>query len=50
MYRALQDADVACDWRSPAVIRIAPVPLYNSFADIRRFVGILDGALDEAAR
>lgn len=50
VYEALQDADVACDWRHPDVIRVAPVPLYNSFGDIRRFVDILDGALDEAAR
>ena len=50
VYEALKDADVACDWRSPDVIRVAPVPLYNSFADIRRFVGVLDGALAEAAR
>ena len=49
-YEALQDAGVACDWRHPDVIRIAPVPLYNSFADIWRFVNVLDGALDEAAR
>lgn len=50
VYGALQEADVACDWRHPDVIRVAPVPLYNSFADIWRFVDILDGALDEATR
>ncbi len=50
VHRALQQADVACDWRSPDVVRVAPVPLYNSFDDIRRFVDILDGALDGAAR
>ena len=50
VHRALEDAGVACDWRYPDVIRVAPVPLYNSFTDIHRFVTILDRVLDEAAR
>ena len=50
VYRGLEDAGVACDWRYPNVIRVAPVPLYNSFTDIHRFVTILDSVLDEAAR
>lgn len=32
--------DVICDWREPDVIRIAPVPLYNSFEDVARFVSL----------
>lgn len=45
VFAALQDADVECDWRHPNVIRIAPVPLYNSYADIYRFVSILKEAV-----
>jgi kynureninase len=48
VYEQLEAAGVACDWRYPDVIRAAPVPLYNSFGDIHRFVGILDRLLDGA--
>ena len=39
----LEEAGVTGDWREPDVIRVAPVPLYNSYTDVFRFVEILEG-------
>jgi kynureninase len=36
-YNALTRNGVFCDWRNPNVVRLAPVPLYNSFEDVWRF-------------
>jgi kynureninase len=37
IFDALKKHGVLSDWREPDVIRVAPVPLYNSFEDIYQF-------------
>ena len=37
MFDQLTKSGVIADWREPNVIRVAPVPLYNSFEDAYRF-------------
>lgn len=44
LFQTLSDAGVVVDWREPNVIRMAPVPMYNTFEDIARFVHILKSA------
>ena len=40
IFNALSKNGVSLDWREPNVIRLAPVPLYNSFEEVFRFVEI----------
>jgi kynureninase len=37
LFDALRDRGVVGDYREPDVVRVAPVPLYNSFHDVWRF-------------
>jgi len=41
----LQQNGVIADWREPNVIRMAPVPMYNSFEDVQRFAHLFKNAL-----
>jgi kynureninase len=45
VFDAITKAGVVCDWREPDVIRIAPVPLYNSFGDVWKFGEIFSKAV-----
>src|SRR4028119_1542880 len=45
LFKALTEKGVIADWREPDVIRVAPAPLYNSFADVFRFAEILKNCL-----
>lgn len=41
IYDRLILAGVIADWRYPDVIRVAPVPMYNSYSDVYAFVQLL---------
>lgn len=41
IFDELMKQGVIADWREPNVIRVAPVPLYNSFEDVWRFGDII---------
>lgn len=45
LFNKITEAGVVADWREPNVIRVAPVPMYNSFEDVWRFGQILKAAL-----
>ncbi len=45
VFEALKKNGVLADWREPNVIRVAPVPLYNTFEDIYRFGEIIKTAM-----
>ena len=45
LFEAITSRGVFADWREPDVIRVAPVPLYNSFTDVYQFVEILKECL-----
>lgn len=45
VFNRILKAGVIADWREPDVIRLAPVPLYNTFEEVFRFAQIFQKAL-----
>jgi kynureninase len=41
LFDAITANGVIADWREPNVIRVAPVPLYNTFEDVWNFVNLI---------
>lgn len=40
-FEKLSASGVIADWREPNVIRVAPVPMYNTFEEVWRFAGMM---------
>ena len=45
IFDELNRQGVSVDWREPNVIRVAPVPLYNTFEDVWKFGNIIESIL-----
>jgi kynureninase len=41
LVQALESAGIVCDFREPNVVRVAPVPLYNTYHDVWTFADVL---------
>lgn len=46
VFEALKQHGILADWREPNVIRVAPVPLYNTFTDVFTFGQIVKAILN----
>lgn len=46
IFQSLQNQGIMIDWREPNVIRLAPVPLYNTFTEIYLFGQALSKSLE----
>ncbi len=47
VFESLTQQGVISDWREPNVIRVAPVPLYNTFEDIFRFGEMIQQSIQQ---
>jgi kynureninase len=47
VFEALKQHGVLADWREPNVIRVAPVPLYNTFTEVFTFGQIVKAILNK---
>lgn len=45
VFKGLRPKGLICDWREPSIIRMAPVPLYNTFEDVFNAVQIIKGCM-----
>jgi kynureninase len=48
IFQSISQSGVIADWRDPGVIRVAPVPLYNTFEEVHTFGTIFGDALKKS--
>lgn len=46
LHHFLMAQDVICDWREPDILRLAPVPLYNTFMDVWEAVEVIKKGIE----
>lgn len=49
IHEALGRHGFVCDWREPDVVRVAPVPMYNTFTEVAQFAIELTALLDDSS-
>jgi len=49
-FDGLRRRGIVADWREPDIVRAAPVPFYNRFIDVWRFVDALCAEIDDMGR
>ena len=47
LFNKITEDGVIADWREPDVIRVAPVPMYNSYEDVYNFYSILKSQISK---
>ncbi len=47
IHAALMEKGIMTDWREPSVIRLAPVPLYNTYEEVWTFADILKSLMQQ---
>lgn len=47
LLESLKSAGVIADYREPGIVRVAPVPFYNTFLDVYRFAQILEAHVSQ---
>ncbi len=49
VFEGLLEQGVVCDWREPGVVRLAPVPFYNTFCEVFDASRIFSSLIDRTA-